>query len=463
MPDQGDPIWGAEERFAEAVELGRPASGPSDAELARDLEVAEMFRALGPSLSAGTDAKARVRARVMAALAVDGPPSNGGGSAPEARLTAPERLTGPDSAPTEQLPVISPSDAPSEDAPATTQLPVPIRAATTVAATAPAAESGPSTAVMSEPEVVRALRPGRRRRHALPSRPSARPTPGAASIRRRIMVVGAAALMTVIAIAGGGVFASRDSLPGDPLYGIKRAAEAASGIFAGGASRAQRDLDLAATRLDEIQEMVHESADPGLIESALQDFADATSAGSRLVLSGDDKQNTYADLASWSTKQSARLSALRSELPASTLSAADDALRLLGRVHQRATALSARSSCSQVTSGGVDDLGPLPSTGPCATRQTATGGSAPASDPAARRASGPSNAKGSGAPSSVPSQYGSSDPALVPEDQVGTSPDDESGSTMTTTGAPPSSKNAGVPLPLPIPITLPSLPGKLLG
>lgn len=24
MPDQGDPVWGAEERFAEAVELGDP-------------------------------------------------------------------------------------------------------------------------------------------------------------------------------------------------------------------------------------------------------------------------------------------------------------------------------------------------------------------------------------------------------------------------------------------------------
>ena len=50
MPDQGDPIWGAEERFAEAVELGRPSSRPVDADLAGDLEIAEMLRALGPSL-----------------------------------------------------------------------------------------------------------------------------------------------------------------------------------------------------------------------------------------------------------------------------------------------------------------------------------------------------------------------------------------------------------------------------
>ncbi|MBA3907162.1 MAG: hypothetical protein H0X35_10840 [Pseudonocardiales bacterium] len=454
MPDQGDPFWGAEERFAEAVDLGRPSSRPVDADLARDLEIAEMFRALGPSLSAASDAKARVRARVMAAMAVDGPPSNGGGRAPEARLAAPEPVgperTAPDS-PTEQLPVIPPVEAePLEDTPATTRLGV----------TTLADEAGPSTAVLTEPDVVRALRPGRRRRHALPSRPSARPTAGAPSIRRRLMSVGAAALLTVIAIAGGGVFASRGSLPGDPLYAIKRATEAASGIFAGGdASRARRDLNLAATRLDEIQAMVRESADAGLISSALQDFNVATSEGSRLVLSGNDSENTYADLVSWSTQQSARLSQLRSALPASTQPAGADSLRLLDRVHRRATALSARSSCSQVTSGAADDLGPLPATGPCA-RQSAPGGSAPAADPTAvRRAS---STPEPGTRSSTPQQNLPSGSGGAPRANDGTSPDDESGSVTTTTPAPATSTDVDVPLPLPVPpINVPPLlPGK---
>ncbi len=454
MPDQGDPIWDAEERFAEAVDLGRPSSRPVDADLARDLEIAEMFRALGPSLSAGSDAKARVRARVMAAMAVDGPPSNGGGRAPEARLAAPERMgperTAPDS-PTEQLPVIPPVEAePLEDIPATTRL----------AVTTLADESSPSTAVLTELDVVRALRPGRRRRHALPSRPSARPTAGAPSIRRRLMSVGAAALLTVIAIAGGVVFASRGSLPGDPLYAMKRAAEAASGIFAGGdASRARRDLDLAATRLDEIQAMVRESADAGLISSALQDFNDATSQGSRLVLSGNDNENTYADLVSWSTQQTARLSQLRSALPASTQPAAADSLRLLDRVHRRAAALSARSSCSQVASGAADDLGPLPATGPCV-RQSAPGGSAPAADPpAARRAS---STQEPGTRSSTPQQDLPSGSAVTPRGNDGTSPEDESGSVTTTTPAPATSTDVDVPLPLPVPpINVPPvLPGK---
>ena len=70
-----------------------------------------------------------------------------------------------------------------------------------------------------------------------------------------------AAALAVLAIAGGSVFASRDAVPGDALYGIKRAAEAAGGIFAGGeAARGQHDLDLATTRLDEIERMARDGA-----------------------------------------------------------------------------------------------------------------------------------------------------------------------------------------------------------
>src|SRR3954471_2209328 len=108
MPDQGDPIGGVEERFAEAVELGRPAGTPADdADLARDLEIAAMLRALGPGFSPSTDAKARMRARVMGALAVDGPPSDGGGVAVARSLEGTS-----DRAPTEQLPVVAQTPQP---------------------------------------------------------------------------------------------------------------------------------------------------------------------------------------------------------------------------------------------------------------------------------------------------------------------------------------------------------------
>ncbi len=448
MLDQGDPIRGAEERFAAAVELGRPTSPPADAAadpaLARDLEVAEMLRALAPALSANADVKARARARVMAALAADGPSDSS--TLAGDRFADGRRLPSPDSAPTEQLPVVTPApEAPAEAAPVTA-----------------AHAAGPSTAVLTEPDLAKALRPRRRRRHALPSRPGARPgTPG---IRSRIMVVGAAALLAVVAIAGGGIFASRDAVPGDPLYAIKRAAEAAGGIFASGdASRGQRDLDLAVTRLDEIERMARSgSPDAALLQSSFQDFDAATSAGSRLVLSGADADHSTADLVTWSTQATARLSALHGALPASAQPDADDSLRLLDRVHRRAAALQARASCPESTSGAVDDLGPLPATGPCA--RAATAGTSAGTNPAARTAPGSSNPQEPGAATAPQQQQqdGGSDPALLPGVNVRTSSDDDTA--PTTTSAPNSAggkKNVDVPLPLPVPITVPPLvPGK---
>jgi hypothetical protein len=146
------------------------------------------------------------------------------------------------------LPIVAP-------APAESVAPTPLRA---VPAAAEATEAG-DTPVLAEPDLSRAVRPRRRRRHALPSRPAARP--GTPSLARRVVTVGMAAALAVLAIAGGSVFASRDAVPGDALYGIKRAAEAAGGIFAGGeAARGQHDLDLAATRLDEIERMARDGA-----------------------------------------------------------------------------------------------------------------------------------------------------------------------------------------------------------
>ena len=443
MPDQGDPIRGAEERFAEAVELGRPSSTPADdPDLARDLEIAGMLRALGPGLSPSADAKARMRARVMSALAVDGPPSSGGG------IAVGRHDEGAAGAPTEVLPIVAPAPPESVE-------PTPLRAVPA------AAETG--TAVLAEPDITRAVRPRRRRRHALPSRPAARP--GTPSLARRVVTVGMAAALAVLAIAGGSVFASRDAVPGDALYGIKRAAEAAGGIFAGGAAaRGQHDLDLAATRLDEIERMARDGAtDPAAYASAFQEFDNATRAGTRQVLAGADPDRSAGDLARWATQQTARLSALRATLPSASQSDADDALRLLDRVHDRAVAVAARSGCGQVTSNTTDDLGPLPAQGPCtASRQATPGGSAP-TDRA--RAVAPTTAQGG----SQAQESDGSDPALVPADQAGSDGQNRVATTQANSSESSSDdqRNVNAPLPLPVPITVPPLlpgkPGGLLG
>jgi hypothetical protein len=457
MPDQGDPVWGAEERFAEAVELGRPPRTPADdPDLARDLEIAGMLRALGPGFSPSADAKARMRARVMGALAVEGPPSDGGGIA----VGRPQE-NGSEGAPTEVLPVIAP-------APVDGVAPTPLRAVPAAAeasdAEQPRDEAG--TTVLAEPDLSRAVRPRRRRRHALPSRPAARPD--TSSLARRVVTVGMAAALAVLAIAGGSVFASRDAVPGDALYGIKRAAEAAGGIFAGGeAARGQHDLDLATTRLDEIERMARDGAtDPAAYTAAFQEFDAATRAGTRQVLAGEDPDRSAADLARWATQQTTRVSALRATLPAGQ-SDADDALRLLDRVHDRAVAVAARSGCGQVTSSATDDLGPLPAEGSCAARPATAGTSAGSAPSDRARTAAPTEGTPQGG--QQPQENGGSDPALVPGDQGGSDAQNRAATPPTTSPAssPEDRDNVNVPLQLPVPITVPPLlpgkPGGLLG
>ena len=456
MPDQGDPVWGAEERFAEAVELGRPPRTPADdPDLARDLEIAGMLRALGPGFSPSADAKARMRARVMGALAVEGPPSDGGGIA----VGRPQE-NGSEGAPTEVLPIVAP-------APVDGIAPTPLRAVPAAAeasdAEQPRDEAG--TTVLAEPDLSRAVRPRRRRRHALPSRPAARPD--TSSLARRVVTVGMAAALAVLAIAGGSVFASRDAVPGDALYGIKRAAEAAGGIFGGAAARGQHDLDLATTRLDEIERMARDGAtDPAAYTAAFQEFEAATRAGTRQVLAGEDPDRSAADLARWATQQTTSVSALRATLPAGQ-SDADDALRLLDRVHDRAVAVAARSGCGQVTSGATDDLGPLPAEGSCAARPATAGTSAGSAPSDRARTAAPTEGTPQGG--RQPQENGGSDPALVPGDQGGSDAQNRA-ATPPTTGPAASSEdrdNVNGPLQLPLPITVPPLvpgkPGGLLG
>jgi hypothetical protein len=470
MPDQGDPTRDLEERFAAAVEPGRPFGTPdaSDPELARDLEIAGMLRALGPGFSANGDARARVRARVMGALATDG----GVASAPPVPESA------PDGAPTEQLPVVAPApvrDEPTHDDARHTGPTVRAEAAdadrsTALRAVSAREETAPSTTVLAEPDLARALRPRRRRRHALPSRPAARPA--ATGLARRVATVGAAALFAVLAIAGGSIFASRDAVPGDALYGIKRAAEAAGGIFSGSNARGQHDLELAATRLDEIERMARAGVTDGAaFDSAFDDFDSATTAGTRRQLSGANPDRSAVDLASWATQQTTRLSTLRSTLPAAAQSDAEDALQLLDRVHRRAVALTARTGCADVTSGATDDLGPVPAEGPCTTRQaagSASGQAGSAPTERARTASGTATGQqADGATAQQRSQQdGDSDSALVQGGSGGSGGEDAAAATPTTTAARSSDNKNNVNVPLPLPITVPPLvngKGGLLG
>lgn len=431
------------ERFATAIEQGRTPGSVADAGLARDLEIAAMLRSAGEAYAPRPDEKARARARLMAMLAQ-----------PEAEATAPLGRPGSRTA-----------DAP------TTVMPV-------VTAVRP---------VAGNPDVEPAplSRAGRRAgRHTMPRSTSSRPAgraggssrSAARGLGRRAFAIGAAALVAFVAVAGGGIFASRDALPGDALYAVKRVAESAGlAMTFDKTAKARRQLELATTRLDEVGQLVRSdptriTTDPQLVQSAIRDFDSSTGDGSRALMAADDAGGAAAlgDLRAWAGEQAAKLSVLRSALPTSTVAGADSSISLLDRLLGRTQALSDRSNCAQVTSGTVDDLGPLPASGTCSPRAGDPAGTASPERPGGTAGTDPSSPEatgGSGGPSTAPRTSDPGQGLLPGTDAPGTSTGAPSGTPTTA----PSGGNVQVPVPLPLlpPITLPpllpGLPGVTIG
>jgi Domain of unknown function (DUF5667) len=442
MPEQGDA-----ERFAAAEEQGRSPRSVADPGLARDLEIAAMLRSRAGAYTPRDDERARVRARVMAQLA--------GGPAPGA---------------TAQLPPVRPAADPFPESATeiTTQLHIvkdePVETADAVTA------GGATLAHEAGMPVPAAARPGRRARsgrHTMPDRPAARARSTRLRPGRRLLASGAAALIAIVAVAAGGVFASRNALPGDTLYGVKRAAESVGDVLTlGEAARAQRNLDAATTRLDEVRTLAtrdpadRADVDPAVVGSTMRDFDASTADGARALFTAQDTADTgaLARLRTWAAEQVTKLTQLRSSLPASARPDTDGSITLLERLVSRVDALAARQGCPDVTSGSSDDLGPLPATAPCAPR-AGTGPGTPAP--------GTSRAGTAGRPSAPSGQNGPAEPGTTPDGQepgllpgVGAPTDGGGQGSSTATTSPttaPSGPATVLPLPGLPPINLPPL------
>ncbi|ONI73535.1 hypothetical protein ALI144C_45580 [Actinosynnema sp. ALI-1.44] len=197
--------------------------------------------------------------------------------------------------------------------------------------------------------------------------------PPAGSRRSRFLVAAAAALVLVFALAGMSLLLSRDALPGDTLYGIKRTAEAASlGLTFGDASRALKHLEFANARVDEVETLAQRHTDPaeapvGGHLTALTDFdADASEASRQLIAlatRGDVQQ--LDSLRTWATQQNTRLGAVNPRLPEQVQARVAASRQLLDRITDRSATLLGRANCYQITTGNSDDVGALPATGAC--------------------------------------------------------------------------------------------------
>ncbi|MGH3772288.1 MAG: DUF5667 domain-containing protein [Pseudonocardiaceae bacterium] len=253
--------------------------------------------------------------------------------------------------------------------------------------------------------------------------------------RGRLIVAAAAALCLLASLSGMSFLLSRDALPGDALYTVKRSAESAElGFTFGDQPKALKHLEFAGDRVSEIEIMANQADAAGTWSQgqakflrALDDFDSDATAGARLLtgLALGGKPASLPALRSWAEQQKARLAALRAALPLRISARLDSTLGLLDRVVTRASALSMRSACVTITSGTRDDLGLVPAKDTCKPTIPTDGNASvvPLPDVAAAPAASPPSAimlphlllpAPSANPVPVPAQSGSSDHASLP-------------------------------------------------
>ncbi|HVK26083.1 MAG TPA: DUF5667 domain-containing protein [Actinokineospora sp.] len=321
---------------------------------------------------------------------------------------------------------------------------------------------------------------GRRSESAPRSRPE--PARSSSGARGRFAVAAVAVLALVFSLAGMSLLLSRDALPGDALYAIKRTGEAASlGLTFGDEDKAYKHLQFATARVTEIETLTQrypntKDAPVGGYLSALSDFDGDAAAGARQLIAiataGDGGQ--LDGLRGWADQQGARLDALGPKLPGEAGTHQLASVALLGKIEERAAALAERMGCAEITSGSVDEIGALPATGVCAPRPGAatqappnTSGVRPSGAPEVTTAVPPAPPG-----QSQPGQPGSIEPGVsvltttppligVPPIVGGPSTTSPSGNTS------PAAPTVTVPLPLlptiALPPLLPGLPGIVIG
>ncbi|HVU72147.1 MAG TPA: DUF5667 domain-containing protein [Mycobacteriales bacterium] len=301
-------------------------------------------------------------------------------------------------------------------------------------------------------------------------------------LRVRVARASIAGIAASVAVAGVSVATSR-SLPGDPLYGAKRATESFQLAFAGSdLDRGLLHLELARTRLGEVKDLVarDDSALPyqlaagsplsgtgvpqglsphtaKLVASTLAAMDHETRLGAELVTTSYLRQRKAAPIAKLQTflaDQSAGLTAVIPALPSSALPQANASLQLLNAVNAQANALL----------DTAPPVVPLPAPRPIVIPTPRSDGPGsvvvvPSNGPNAQNGGGrPTDAPATGAPvvppsSAVPpsaapsgdTSSGSEAPSPSAEPSTAGSPSPSDSSSPSPSSAPPTSKPAPSP------------------
>lgn len=223
----------------------------------------------------------------------------------------------------------------------------------------------------------------------VPVQAKRRPSPGPAAVtvavkpakvprKSRIRIGRPLAVITcMIAVfallLGGAVWISQRALPGDALYGLKRASEnLQEAMTSGDTARAKGYLDQADTRYGEVSALLPSSGHPvssktasyvtSTLGSADSDIKDAMQAlGSQAIR--NHSGSGLALVTAWAPGQATDLRKIIARIPAGSLhQRAVASLALLIKAEHRAAQLKALGNCSCLATARTDDLGAVPCT-----------------------------------------------------------------------------------------------------
>jgi hypothetical protein len=333
------------------------------------------------------------------------------------------------------------------------------------------AATGSSPVIVPSP--VPRPKPGRKL--VAPPKSAARPERRLPGARGRVAIAMAAAFCLLLVLSGMTLLLSRNALPGDPLYGVRRTVESATlGLTSGDEAKGLKHLEYASDTVGDIETLA--ARYPDLKDSPVGDYLTAFGSFDSDARAGTAELTGYATshndgvlstLHDWAEQQAGRIQQVQRTLPAPAASESDKALTLLSRIVARADAIASRNACYTITSGSTDDLGVLPATGPC-DRAPAVGSTL--------STSGIPGAGGTivgQVPPSAPANSGGAARSVVAPPTTTTftpkaPPPVPTGGLLPTITLTPKTSPAGVTLPLPLPgITvpplLPGLPGLRIG
>lgn len=216
------------------------------------------------------------------------------------------------------------------------------------------------------------------------------------SIKKPVFAI-VGALCAFVLLLGGAVLLSRGALPGDALYGVKRASEDTEYSLTGGAvDRGKLKLEFAARRIGEVADLLPRASALAGGSGVLADGGQISANTSKLVrqtlgsadgdvykaavLLGNAAVNgksasPLTNMTTWAPGQITKMRAILARIPAGSLHhRAAASLAVIEGARTRAVALQHDVGCSCLDTANSDRFGPLPCTTGCGASTPRTGG-----------------------------------------------------------------------------------------